>query len=117
MIGDEIMEEKKVSRVESTTLKKLKPEEKKSWVSIAFIWAGNVICVPALMVGGMVTAGLNFQQSVIAMMIGYLIVVSYMMLMGAQAAQLGVPSTVSISRAFGDRGSGVAVSIIIAISM
>ena len=29
-------------------------EEKRSWTSIAFIWAGTMVCIPMLMVGGVV---------------------------------------------------------------
>ncbi len=109
--------EAKSTRVEVTTLERVPDSERKSWQSIAFIWAGNVICVPALMVGGMVSAGLNFRQSVLAMVLGYAIVVLYMILLGTQSSDLGVPTTVAISRAFGNRGSGVAISLIIAVSM
>lgn len=27
-------------------------DQRQSWVSIAFVWIGSLICVPALMVGG-----------------------------------------------------------------
>lgn len=103
--------------VETTTLSKVPESEKKSWYSIAFIWAGNVICVPALMIGGSVSAGLDFKHAVISMFIGFGIVCCYMVLLGAQSAQLGVPSTVAMSQAFGDRGAGIAISTIIAVGM
>ena len=32
-------------------------------MAMAFIWAGSVICIPALMVGSMVMAGMDFKQS------------------------------------------------------
>ena len=104
-------------QIEKTTLNKVSESEKKSWQSIAFIWAGSVICVPALMVGGMISAGLNFGQSVIAMIIGYVIVVCYMILVGIQSSDLGVPAVVSISRAFGTEGSRFTISLVIAIAM
>lgn len=111
------MSAKKTGGVETTTLSKVPESEKKSWYSIAFIWAGNVICVPALMIGGSVSAGLDFKHAVISMFIGFGIVCCYMVLLGAQSAQLGVPSTVAMSQAFGDRGAGIAISTIIAVGM
>ena len=36
----------------------VKAEQRQSWVSIAMVWIGSVICVPALMIGGMLGAGL-----------------------------------------------------------
>ena len=69
------MAEAKKNHIENITLEEVPASEKKSWLSIAFIWAGNVICVPALMVGAMVSAGLDFIHSIIAIFIGYGIVV------------------------------------------
>jgi cytosine permease len=111
------MSQEKSGLIETRTLEKVLPEEKKGWPSIAFIWAGNVICVPALMVGGMIVANLSFGQAVAAMFIGYGIVVALMMLIAAQSAQTGYPTTVAVSRALGVKGSSYTISLIIAISM
>lgn len=111
------MEEKKNNLVETITLTPVPMSERKPWYNIAFIWAGSVICIPALMVGSLVSAGLNFGQSVICMIIGYAIVVLYMCLLGIQSCDLGLPTTVAISRAYGQRGSSFLVSLIIAVTM
>lgn len=110
-------EEKKNTHIETITLEAVPASEKKSWPSIAFIWAGNVICVPALMVGGMISANLSFRDSVVAMLIGYAISVGLMMLTAAQSAQTGVPSTVAVGRALGQRGSQLTISLVLAVSM
>lgn len=109
-------EKKKSSAMETTTLTAVPMEERKPWWSIAFIWAGSVICIPALMVGSMVTVGMGFGQAALCMVIGYVIVVFYMCLLGIQSSDLGLPCTVSISRAYGVRGSSFLVSLIIAVS-
>lgn len=111
------MEEKKSSLIETTTLTPVPASERKPWYNIAFIWAGSVICIPALMVGSLVSVGLNFKQSVLAMIIGYCIVVAYMCLLGMESSDLGLPTTVTISRAYGSRGSSLLVSLIIAVTM
>ena len=111
------MAEAKKSHIETITLEQVPESEKKSWPSIAFIWAGNVICVPALMIGSMVSAGLDFKSSIMAMLIGYGIVVALMMLIAAQSAQTGRPTTVAVSRALGDQGSQYTLSLIVALSM
>ena len=64
----------------------------------------------------MVMAGMDFKQSCLCMVIGYVIVVFYMCLMGIQSSDLGLPCTVAISRAYGVRGSSFLVSLVIAIS-
>jgi len=106
----------KDTHIETITLERVPDSEKKSWPSIAFIWAGNVICVPALMVGSFVSSGLDFKHSVAAMFIGYGITVVLMMLIAAQSAQTGRPSMIAVSRALGDRGAQFTISLIIAIS-
>lgn len=68
------------------------------------------------MVGSMVTVGMGFGQAALCMVIGYVIVVFYMCLLGIQSSDLGLPCTVSISRAYGVRGSSFLVSLIIAVS-
>ena len=111
------MEEKKSSLVENITLTAVPADQRKPWTSIAFIWAGSVICIPALMVGSLISAGMNFKQSALCMVIGYVLVVVYMCLMGIQSSDLGLPATVSISRAYGKRGSSFLVSLVIAVCM
>lgn len=103
-------------QIETITLEEVPASEKKSWPAIAFIWAGNVICVPALLCGSMISTGLTFKQSLAAMFIGYGITVVLMMLIAAQSAYTGRPAVVAVSRALGTRGSQFSVSLIIAIS-
>ncbi len=41
----------------------IRPEQRQSWLSIAMVWAGGMICVPCLMIGGvLVGGGLSFGQ-------------------------------------------------------
>ena len=35
----------------------IKAEQRQSWQSIALVWAGGMICVPCLMVGGVLSGG------------------------------------------------------------
>ena len=100
--------------IESSGLSDVRAEERKSWSSIAFIWAGSVCCVPALMVGAGITMGLSFAQAALAMCIGYGICVALMILMSILSADKGIPTVVAASSAFGKTGSGYVVSAIIA---
>lgn len=105
------MEEKKLISYES-----VKPEEKRSWRSIALIWIGAAICVPALMVGGLIGMGLPFGKAILAMICGFLLVCTYMILVGMQGSDLGLPTTAILTRAFGERGSTIASGLVISIS-
>ena len=92
------------------------PGEKRSWGSITFIWIGSAICVPALMVGGMIGVGLPIGKAILAMILGFLLVCAYMILIGIQGSDLGLPTTAILTRAFGERGSTIASGLVIAIS-
>lgn len=41
----------------------IKAEERQRWGSIAMVWIGSVICVPALMIGGMLEAAFPWGTS------------------------------------------------------
>lgn len=102
---------------ELVSYSRVKPEEKRSWGSIAFVWIGSSVCVPALMVGGMIGVGLPFGQAVLAMAIGFLLVCTYMVFIGMQGSDLGLPTTAILTRAFGERGSTIASGLVLAISL
>lgn len=109
------MDNKKTKIVETTTYQPVPLEEKRSWASIMFVWMGSTICVPALMVGGMIGIGLPFSQAILAMIAGFALVCIYMYFIGAQGADLGLPTTAIFTRAFGERGSKIATGLVIAI--
>lgn len=110
------MEEKNTnSAVETTTYEPVPAEQRRPWTSIMFIWMGSAICVPALMVGGMIGAGMKIGPAFLAMIAGFVLVCIYMILIGIQGSNLGMPTTAIFSRAFGERGSTVASGLVIAI--
>ena len=49
-------DEKKKNTMETTTLTEVPMEERKSWISVAFMQAGIMICVPSLLLGGILGA-------------------------------------------------------------
>lgn len=70
-------------------------EQRQSWVSIAMVWAGGMICVPCLMVGGVLSGGgLSLSQIVISILIGYGLICAYMIFIGMQACDTGLPVAV-----------------------
>jgi cytosine permease len=44
-------EEKRFGNIETRTLSRVPMAERKSWLDVAFIQAGIMICVPSLMLG------------------------------------------------------------------
>lgn len=105
------------SSVEQIGLSKIPEKDRKNWLSIGFIWSGILICVPALMVGGMVGTGMPIGKAILSMIVGYAIVLVFMIPLGMNSADLGLSTVINASRSFGTAGSRIIVSTIIAISM
>ncbi|HWQ30174.1 MAG TPA: cytosine permease [Negativicutes bacterium] len=110
------MENKKASTMETKALGRIREDERQSWTSIAFIWIGTMICIPMLMVGGMFSAGMTLGNIAIAATIGFAICCFIMVLTGMMGTDLGLPATMCATKAFGDRGSSMLMSIVILIA-
>lgn len=110
-------ETKSSGAVEQNALSAIPMEERKGWGSIALIWAGGVICVPTLMVGGTLIAGLPFWQAILAAIIGYGILMLFMVPQGMQGSDLGRPTVVNARSAFGENGANYAISFVLAVSL
>lgn len=93
-------------------------EEKnnQSWQSLAFVWAGAMICVPSLMIGGTLVSGMSFLQSLLVGLVGYGIIVVIMILQGMQGTDLHRPTVSMASQVFGKAGSQKIISIILMIA-
>lgn len=94
----------------------IKAEERQSWGSITMVWIGAMICVPALMIGGMLGAGLSLGAAVLAIIIGYALICVFMSFMGMHACDTGLPTAVMAGGALGEKGAKYIISTILAIS-
>ena len=98
-----------------TTGFEVKPEQRQSWVSIAMVWAGGMICVPCLMIGGVLSgAGLSIGQIVLSILIGYGLICAYMIFIGMQACDTGLPVSVMADGALGKQGARYIISLLLA---
>ncbi len=109
--------QEKSSVVEQHALERIPDNERKSWISVALIWAGAIISVPSLMVGGVLVSGLPLGKAILAGIIGYAIVVLFMTFQGMQGTDLGRPTVAAASSAFGESGSSFIISFVIGISV
>ncbi len=103
--------------VESNALNPVPQSERKGWLGIASIWAGGIISVPMLMLGGTLTSGLSLGNAILASAIGFLIVTAYMLFQGMQGADLGRPTVVNARSAFGETGAGFIISFVLGVSL
>ena len=91
--------------------------QRQSWLSIAAVWAGGMICVPCLMIGGVLTSGgLSLAEIILSILIGYGLICLYMIFIGMQACDTGLPVAVMASGALGEKGARYVISTLIAIA-
>lgn len=91
--------------MEKKALSRVPDNERQKWYSIAFIWIGTMICIPMLMVGGLLSASMAFGNVLLAAFLGFLVCSVLMCLVGIQGTDLGLPASMCGTKAFGDRGS------------
>ena len=69
-------------KMESVTLQPVQMEERKSWIDVAMIQAGILICVPSLMLGGMLAEAMPMSQALLSGIVGYLVTALLMVVIG-----------------------------------
>jgi len=106
----------KKSGVEKNALNKVPMSERQPWGSIALIWIGTMICIPSLMLGGLLVTGLTLTKSLLAAFIGYLIIAVYMCFQGMQCTDMGLPTVSAARMVFGEKGSKIVISTVLAIA-
>lgn len=109
------MEEKSKAGItgsmEKKALSRVPENERQKWYSIAFIWIGTMICIPMLMVGGLLSASMTFGNVLLAAFLGFAVCSLLMCLVGIQGTDLGLPASMCGTKAFGDRGSSYLMSL------
>ena len=110
-------DEKKSGFVEQVALEQVPSDQRRPWLSIALIWAGAVISVPSLMVGGAIVSGMSLGMGIVAGITGYIIVVLFMTFQGMQGSDLGRPTVVNASSAFGEQGSSFIISLVLGVAV
>lgn len=95
----------------------IRPDQRQSWQSIAMVWAGGMICVPCLMVGGVLSGGgLSMLQIMASILIGYGLICAYMIFIGMAACDTGLPVAVLAEGALGRQGARYIISVLLAIA-
>ena len=102
----------KTFSVEKKAMSRIDASERQNWYSIAFIWIGIMVCVPALMVGSILASAMSFQNVVIAAVIGYAILGLIMSFMSMISSDLGLPAAMAATKGYGDLGASYVSSII-----
>jgi cytosine permease len=107
----------KESKIEKITLNVVPQEKRKSWLDVSLIQAGVYICVPDLLLGGMLISSMSMKNAIIAGAIGYLISIVITAFDGIIGEDLGVPTCVVGLASFGKKGARIILSTLFAFSM
>ena len=94
----------------------IKESERQSWLSLAMIWTGSMICIPCLMIGGVLGAGLSLSGVILAVLAGYGIVCLYMCLVGMESCDTGLSTVSMASAVLGEKGAQFIISLMLAIA-
>ncbi|MEM9001774.1 MAG: cytosine permease [Bacteroidota bacterium] len=86
------------------------------WFSLAGIWFGGIVSVPALLIGSSLISGLSFNSSVWAGLIGFSFVVLFMSLLSMAAVERRKATVALASSSFGENGAKVIVALVIGLS-
>lgn len=103
--------------IETRTLERVTNEERKSWVSVAAIEAGVLICVPSLMLGGMLAGSMPMDQALLAGTVGYIIAVLLTAVIGMEGYDLGIPLCVLSLSSFGKKGGKYVATTLLVLSL
>jgi cytosine permease len=95
---------------------RVKEQDRQGWGDTALITAGQLLCIPALTVGGMLGEGLSLGGVAFCALAGTLILLACAGFMGAQSSKSGLPSTVVSAEGMGVRGARFVPAMLITIT-
>ena len=86
------------------------------WYSLAGIWFGGIVSVPALLVGSTLIASLSFHLSLWAGLIGFGFVVLFMSFLSVAAVKERKATVSLAASSFGVNGAKLIVGLVIGLS-
>lgn len=101
---------------ENNTGFEISASQRQSWGSLAMIWIGSMICVPCLMIGGILGMGFTLGGVVLCVLLGYGIVCTYMCFMGMEGCDTGLPTVSMAGAVLGEKGAQYIISLMLAIA-
>ncbi|MFV0248565.1 MAG: cytosine permease [Tenacibaculum sp.] len=94
----------------------IKKQEKTKWFSLASIWFGGIVSVPALLIGSMLISSLQFSSSVIAGFLGFTVVVVLMSIISISAVEKQQNAVSLAASSFGNKGAAIIVGLVLGLS-
>ncbi|KRK48378.1 cytosine permease [Secundilactobacillus kimchicus] len=91
-------------------------ERNQKWWGLGFIWAGALVSIPSLLLGGSLVTGMGLSQTLWTALLGYALIVLIMIFQGMQSSDQGKPTVKVAEQVFGKVGSSKVISILLAIA-
>jgi len=95
---------------------KIDESHRQSWLSLAAVWTGTMVCVPCFMVGGYLIQGFSLGSAVLCIIIGYAIICAFMCFQGMQGCDTGLPTVRMAINALGEDGARFLIGLLLAIA-
>ncbi len=86
------------------------------WYSLASIWFGGIVSIPALLIGSTLIASLTFYKALFVGLIGFCFVVFFMSLLSIAAVEKRMTTVSLASSSFGELGAKIIVGLVIGLS-
>ena len=86
------------------------------WFSLASVWFGGIVSVPALLIGSLLISSLHFSSAVFAGFVGFSVVVFLMSIISIYAVKQQKSSVSLAANSFGTKGAGIIVGLVIGLS-
>ncbi|WP_242202138.1 cytosine permease [Aestuariivivens insulae] len=91
-------------------------ENNVKWHSLAGIWFGGIVSVPALLVGSVLINSLSFYNAILAGFLGFSFVVAFMCILSVFSFQKRMATVSLSSKGFGQLGANYIVGLVIGLS-
>lgn len=90
-------------------------KQNQKWWGLAFVWAGALVSIPSLLLGGTLVSGMSLLETLLTALVGYALVVVIMIFQGMQSTDLAQPTVKVAEYVFGKKGSQRVISLLIAV--
>ncbi|MCI1926570.1 MAG: cytosine permease [[Lactobacillus] timonensis] len=90
-------------------------KQNQKWWGLAFVWAGALVSIPSLLLGGTLVSGMTLANTLLTALVGYGLVVVIMIFQGMQSSDLARPTVKVAEHVFGKKGSQRVISTLIAV--
>lgn len=109
-------EKRNTSVMENIAITRVGAEDRRGWLDVMLVQMGCMICVPSLMTGALLIESMSMTNTIIAAVIGSIIICLMISIVGFIGTDVGVPTVILSKSTFGEGGARIFISLIWAIT-